>query len=214
MKLLAMILGLPMAALAVMVEPLPTSEYADTEVSTNISFVVDRSMMTRIEFTVALDATPTNNVEVAIGTDGNGDGNLAVEESAYVFGYDCGKWFVRDQSKSKVEVEERNLSTYSTDQPERARCPFHAFPPSWNGHLARSAGQPEQESNHHSSTSTSNFDFSDSSNFDNASHTFILKKRKLDAAWDTVKVTRRGCGAACELVKAEGRKPGFKLEVR
>ena len=111
MKLLAMILTLPVAALAVTVEPLPPSEYADTEVSTNIAFVVDRSMMTRIEFTVALDATPTNNVEVAIGTDGNGDGNLSVEEAAYVFGYDCGKWFVRDQAKSKVEVEERNLST-------------------------------------------------------------------------------------------------------
>ena len=27
-----------------------------------------------------------------------------------------------------------------------------------------------------------------------------------------VKVAWRGCGAACELVKAEGRKPGFKLE--
>ena len=111
MKLLAMILALPVAALAVTVEPLPPSEFADTEVSTNIAFVVDRAIMTRIEFTVALDATPTNNVEVAIGTDGNGDGNLSVEESAYVFGYDCGKWFVRDQSKSKVEVEERNLST-------------------------------------------------------------------------------------------------------
>ena len=169
MKLLAMILALPVAALAVTVEPLPPSAFADTEVSTNIAFVVDRASMTRIEFTVALDATPTNNVEVAIGTDGNGDGNLSVEESAYVFGYDCGKWFVRDQSKSKVEVEERN-------------------------------------SNHHSSTSTSNFDYS--------SHTFILKMRKLDTAWNLVKVTRRGCGAACELVKAEGRKPGLVLEVR
>ena len=159
MKLVATILTLPVAALAVTVEPLPPSGFADTEVSTNIAFVVDRAIMTRIEFTVALDATPTNNVEVAIGTDGNGDGNLAVEEAAYVFGYDCGKWFMRDQS-------------------------------------------------------TSNFDFSDASNFDYSSHTFILKMRKLDTAWNLVKVTRRGCGAACELVKAEGRKPGFRLEVR
>ena len=169
MKMVAMILILPVAALAVTVESLPPSEFADTEVSTNFAFAIDRAMMTRIEFTVALDATPTNNVEVAIGTDQNGDGNLSVEEAAYTFGYDCGVWFVRDQSKSKVEVEERN-------------------------------------SNHHSSTSTSNFDYS--------SHTFILKMRKLDTAWDTVKVTRRGCGAACELVKAEGRKPGLVLEVR
>ena len=43
---------------------------------------------------------------------------------------------------------------------------------------------------------------------------FVLKSRQLDTAWNLVKVTRRGCGAACELVKAEGRKPGFRLEVR
>ena len=86
---------LPMAAFAVTVEPLPQSEFADTEVSTNIAFAVERPAMTRIEFTVSLDATPTNNVEVAIGTDANSDGNLAVEEAAYVFGYDCGAWFAR-----------------------------------------------------------------------------------------------------------------------
>ena len=174
-----MILFLPMAALAVTVEQLPPSAYADTEVSTNIAFVVERPAMTRIEFTVELDATPTNNVEVAIGTDADGDGNLSVEEAAYTFGYDCGKWFKRTQSKSEVEVEQWNLSSYS-------------------------AGQPEQEGN--ILCSTSRFDYS--------SHTFVLKSRKLNTAWDTVKVTRRGYGAACELVKAEGHKPGFKLEVR
>ena len=96
MKLLmAMVLSFPMAAFAVTVTPLPQSEFADTEVSTNIAFAVERPAMTRIEFTVALDATPTNNVEVAIGTDANGDGNLSVEEAAYVFGWDCGEWFER-----------------------------------------------------------------------------------------------------------------------
>ena len=163
MKLLAMILILPMAALAVTVEPLPPSEYADTEVSTNIAFVVERPAMTRIEFTVALDATPTNNVEVAIGTDGDGDGNLSVEESAYVFGWDCGAWFCRARAENKVETVTLDLNL-----------------------------QPQPR----------------------LSHTFILKRRQLDTAWDTVKVSRRGCGAVCELVKAEGRKPGFKLEVR
>ena len=156
-----MILFLPMAAFAVTVEPLPTSEYADTEVSTNIAFVVDRSMMTRIEFTVALDATPTNNVEVAIGTDADGDGDLSVEEAAYTFGYDCGSWFCRERDANKIE----NTSVDLQPQPR-------------------------------------------------LSHTFVLKSRQLNTAWDTVKVTRRGYGAACELVKAKGHKPGFKLEVR
>ena len=51
MRFVAAIALLPVAAFAVTVEPLPPSEYADTEVSTNI-------------------------VEVAIGTDANSVGNL------------------------------------------------------------------------------------------------------------------------------------------
>ena len=169
MKLLAMILLLPMAAFAVTVEPLPHGEYADTEVSTNIAFVVERPAMTRIEFTVSLDATPTNNVEVAIGTDANGDGNLAVEESAYAFGWDCGTWFVR----------ERDQGSGIRDQ---------VAVPAPVGETPTVRMRVEK--------------------------TFVLKKRQLDTAWNLVKVTRRGCGAVCELVEANGRKPGFKLEVR
>ena len=159
MKPLAMIPLLPMAAFAVTVEPLPQSEFADTEVSTNIAFAVERPAMTRIEFTVSLDATPTNNVEVAIGTDANGDGSLAVEESAYVFGYDCGTWFARSAGLEGL------------------------------GSLEGLGGGRVEK-------------------------TFVLKRRQLDTAWNLVKVTRRGCGAVCELVEANGRKPGFKLEVR
>ena len=158
-KLLMALMSLPMTAFAVTVKPMPPCAYADTEVSTNIAFVVDRAMMTRIEFTVALDATPTNNVEVAIGTDANGDGNLAPEEAAYVFGYDCGRWFTRVGELFDCSIVQLD-----------------------------GAGRLEK--------------------------TFILKLRKLDTTWNLVKVTRRGCGAMCELVKAEGRKPGFKLEVR
>ena len=95
MLMLVIVFNVSISAFGVTVSALPQSEYADTEVSTNIAFAVERPAMTRIEFTVALDATPTNNVEVAIGTDTNSDGNLAVEEAAYVFGYDCGAWRFR-----------------------------------------------------------------------------------------------------------------------
>ena len=156
---------LPMAAFAVTVEPLPQSEFADTEVSTNIAFAVERPAMTRIEFTGSLDATPTNNVEVAIGTDTNSDGNLAVEEAAYVFGYDCGTWFARSAGLEGLGSQE---------------C---------LGCLEGLGGGRVEK-------------------------TFVLKRRQLDTAWNLVKVTRRGCGAVCELVEANGRKPGFKLEVR
>ena len=159
----AYICCLSISAFGVAVQELPQGEFADTEFSTNIAFVVERPSMTRIEFTVELDATQTNNVEVAIGADENNDGNLSVEESAYAFGYDCGTWFCRARDENKVETTAVDLD-------------FQPQP-----HL---------------------------------SHTFILKSRKLDTAWNLVKVTRRGCGVSCELVKAEGRKPGFMLEVR
>ena len=153
MLMLVIVFNVSISAFGVTVSALPQSEYADTEVSTNIAFAVERPAMTRIEFTVALDATPTNNVEVAIGTDTNSDGNLAVEEAAYVFGYDCGAWFARSAGLEGL-----------------------------------GGGRVEK--------------------------TFVLKRRQLDTAWNLVKVTRRGCVSACELVEAKGRKPGFKLEVR
>ena len=156
---------LSVPAFGVTIPGLPQSAFADTEVSTNIVFVVERPVMTRIEFTVALDATPTNNVEVAIGTEANSDGNLAVEEAAYVFGYDCGAWFARSAGLEGLE----GLGGLG-------------------GLEGLGGGRVEK--------------------------TFVLKRCQLDTAWNLVKVTRRGCGAVCELVEANGRKPGFKLEVR
>ena len=163
--MLVIVFNVSISAFGVTVSALPQSEYADTEVSTNIAFAVERPAMTRIEFTVALDATPTNNVEVAIGTDTNSDGNLAVEEAAYVFGYDCGAWFARSAGLEGLGSLE---------------C---------LGSLEGLGGGRVEK-------------------------TFVLKKRQLDTAWNLVKVTRRGCGAVCELVEAKGRKPGLKLEVR
>ena len=165
MLMLVIVFNVSISAFGVTVSALPQSEYADTEVSTNIAFAVERPAMTRIEFTVALDATPTNNVEVAIGTDTNSDGNLAVEEAAYVFGYDCGAWFARSAGLEGLGSLE---------------C---------LGSLEGLGGGRVEK-------------------------TFVLKRRQLDTAWNLVKVTRRGCVSACELVEANGRKPGFKLEVR
>ena len=165
MLMLVIVFNVSISAFGVTVSALPQSEYADTEVSTNIAFAVERPAMTRIEFTVALDATPTNNVEVAIGTDANSDGNLAVEEAAYVFGYDCGTWFARSAGLEGLGSLE---------------C---------LGSLEGLGGGRVEK-------------------------TFVLKRRQLDTAWNLEKVTRRGCVSACELGEANGRKPGFKLEVR
>lgn len=96
---------MPTMALGITVEPLSASEYADTETTTNIPFVVDFEKMSRLEFSVALDSSPTNCVEVSIGTDANEDGALSLDETDYTFGYNCGAWFVRDAVGDEVKAE-------------------------------------------------------------------------------------------------------------
>ena len=108
MKLLMMILFLPAVAFGVAVEALPVSEYADTEVSTNIPFAVSFDTMSRMNFSLSLDASPSNSVGVSIGEDANGDGNLSPEEAAYTFGFDCGRWFKRSAADDSETVETDN----------------------------------------------------------------------------------------------------------
>ena len=102
--LLAVML-LPLLAFGVSVTELSVCEYADTEVETNMPFRVSLDEMSRVEVSLSLVATPTNVVEVSIGTDENGDGELSFEETAWAFGYSCGTWFTFDAGMENV-VEE------------------------------------------------------------------------------------------------------------
>ena len=81
---------------------LPQSAFADTEVSTNFTFAVGEGSNRRLVFTVELEATPTNNVEVAIGCDADENGLLSLDETALTVGYDCGEWFVRSAANDSV----------------------------------------------------------------------------------------------------------------
>lgn len=93
MKVLSALLVFPLSALGVAVQQLPFDAAALSEASTNIPFAVNFETMSRIEFTLVLDASPTNCIEVAIGTDANGDGVLGLDEDDRAFGFDCGRWF-------------------------------------------------------------------------------------------------------------------------
>ena len=105
MRFLLMLAFLPVVAFGVTVGSLPVSEYADTEVSTNIPFAVSIETMSRMELSLSLGASPTNNVEVSVGTDENGDGRLSTAEAAWTFGYDCGRWFTRNADENR-EIDE------------------------------------------------------------------------------------------------------------
>ena len=93
------------AALAVEVAAPPEAEFADTEVSTNVAFAVGAHANRKLVFTLELQASPSNNVEVAIGCDADGDGHLSIEESDLTVGYDCGVWFVCSAEKDAVTSE-------------------------------------------------------------------------------------------------------------
>ena len=104
------VLLLPMLTFGIRVADLPVCEYADTEVATNMPFRVSLDEMSRVEVSLSLVATPTNVVEVSIGTDENGDGELSFEETAWAFGYSCGTWFTFDAETEKVVVEAASRS--------------------------------------------------------------------------------------------------------
>ena len=65
----AMLLVVSACSFAAGLPALPTSEFADTEVSTNVVFAVGEGGGRRLVFSLELEAATTNNVEVAIGCD-------------------------------------------------------------------------------------------------------------------------------------------------
>ena len=87
------------------VPSLPEAAFPNAEVSTNFSFAVGAVANRRLVFTLELQASPSNNVEIAIGCDANGDGHLSLDESGLAAGYDCGEWFVRSAEKDVVTSE-------------------------------------------------------------------------------------------------------------
>ena len=93
---IALLLVLPSLARVVRVAELPASEFADTEVATNVVIAVRDATHPYAEVSLALTASPSNCVEVSVGVDANEDGVLDLDEADWTFGYNCGTWFCRD----------------------------------------------------------------------------------------------------------------------
>ena len=116
-------------SLAVDVPVLPSSDFADTEVSTNFTFAVGEGTNRRLVFSLELQASPSNNVEVAIGRDADNDGRLSLDETVLTVGYDCGEWFMRSAAKDSVTYSDvADTGTFSRTYEVRSRH----IDPSWN----------------------------------------------------------------------------------
>ena len=93
MRYLVTILALAASVFA-LAAPLPQPDFADSVASTNIAFAAS-SMPGAVTFSLEFAPTPTNNVEIVLGTDTDGNGVLSADEERLSIGWDCGSWFVR-----------------------------------------------------------------------------------------------------------------------
>ena len=94
------------------VSPLPISSYADTEVSTNIVFNKYCSDVKEFELKFTLDCSPSNCIQVALGTDVDGDGDLSFAETGAVYGWRNGRYFIENivagkRYQQSIDADER-----------------------------------------------------------------------------------------------------------
>ena len=96
------------AGARVVVPSLPEVVTPDAEVCTNLALNVDAARLQTLTLSVAFDSCETHEVLVAIGADGDNDGDLSVDEAAIVFGCDCGAWYRADLRTGEIETATTN----------------------------------------------------------------------------------------------------------
>ena len=117
------------AGARVVVPSLPKASTPDAEVSTNIALNVDTTRLQTLTLSVAFDSCETNEVLVAIGADGDSDGDLSVDETAIVFGCDCGEWYSTDLRTGTASTEGSAPSVEATNAVVIGK---REFDPAWN----------------------------------------------------------------------------------
>ncbi len=101
-RLLGLLIGLSsafaLAGIRVTVAPLGESEFVDTETSTNVAFTASSAADDLLEVQLTLHTSETNALTVSFGVDVDEDGRLTPDERGLSFGWECGEWFVREES--------------------------------------------------------------------------------------------------------------------
>ena len=94
------------SARTILVPAQPVSEFADTEVSTNIVLHASRTDTREFGVRIQLAGTPTNDLEVAFGRDSNTNGVLEAEEVETAYGWRAGRCFVENvRAWERIEAE-------------------------------------------------------------------------------------------------------------
>ena len=171
---------------------LPGWELADTEVSTNVPFALPRENVKHLVFTLALAGTPSNNVQVAFGTDSNTNGVLEVDEVGLDVGWDCGVWVMRTLVRSGDGVMGRSWQAEPVTTNALKELTFD---------LSVSRAKPKRLASAENGVS---LDWQVPG---------ILPRELYDRVWDTLKLTVRGVDAAEESLRARVCVEGVKISI-
>ena len=97
------------------VSTMPEAEWDDTEVVTNAALPAARADSRVFGFSLELDGTASNNVEVAFGRDADNDGGLSRAETDLLVGWDCGEWKIVDCATGDETIEQGTDGRVSLD---------------------------------------------------------------------------------------------------
>ena len=176
MQIALLAVAAPCVALAVRLEvpPPPVSPFADTEETTNISFVAANGHVRFLELAFALDGCASNCVQVAFGHDANGDGVLGFAETDTLYGWRNGRYFA-ESVRDGIRIEE------SAADPAAASCAF-AIDMRLSKDLAP-----------FSFSATNSLGVAVFTNLSVSAQNWLYRPE-----WDTMRVTRRGPGIPTE----------------
>ena len=101
---------------------LPDGVLPNTEVVTNFPLHVDADRLREFSLTLDAGSCASNEVLVAVGCDADGNGDLSFDETAFVFGCDCGERYLADYVSGTVS--EVDGETFAIG--------YRSFDPAWN----------------------------------------------------------------------------------
>ena len=110
-----------LASFARELPPLPEPAFADTEVTAHHPLVLPPANVNGLNLEIAFSGTPSNNVEIALGRDEDGDGELSFDEAGVRLGWDCGVYFV-ERVATGERFEETSVDSDDAVRLLRGNC--------------------------------------------------------------------------------------------
>lgn len=170
--------------------PMPgESPWFDTENSTNLAFRTAGTTLRDFSVDLSFSGSVSNNVEVAVGRDANGDGELLDEEIGMISGWDRGEYFVE-----RYATGERFAETSVGADDSARRLVWHVA--LRDGLDVRGFAATNETGAAFRGVSSSAPDWLH------------------DASWNMMRVTVRGEGARFGTISVTGTYPGFSVGVR